>query len=107
MKKKMLIGGKWTGGKDYFDLLSPYDGSVLATVPQGSDSDVAAAVKSALSGFKELSALPEHKRSDILLDSSFGIAERKEEIAGTITRESGKPIAYSLAEVDRSVLSCS
>ena len=101
MKKKMLIGGKWTGGKDYFDLLSPYDGSVLASVPQGSNGDIAAAVKSALSGFKELSALPPHKRSDILLDTSFGIAERKEELSGTITRESGKPITYSLAEVDR------
>lgn len=103
MKKKMLIGGKWTGGKDYFDLLSPYDSSLLAKVPSGSDSDIAAAVLSSLEGFKELSSLPEHMRSDILLNASFGIAERKEELAGTITRESGKPIIYSRAEVDRAV----
>ena len=101
MKKKMLIGGKWTDGKDYFDLLSPYDGSQLAKVPNGSDSDIAAAVKSALNGFKELSALPPHKRSDILLNTSFALTEREEELAETITKESGKPIVYSLAEVDR------
>ncbi len=101
MKKKMLIGDKWTAGKNYFDLLSPYDGSQLASVPQGSTDDIAAAVKSALEGFKELSALPPHKRSDILLNTSFALTERKEELAETITRESGKPITYSLSEVDR------
>jgi acyl-CoA reductase-like NAD-dependent aldehyde dehydrogenase len=101
LKKKMLIGGKWTGGKDYFDLTSPYDGSLLAKIPNGSDSDVASAIKSAIEGFKELSSLPPHKRSDILLNTSFGIIKRKEEIAETITKESGKPIVYSLAEVDR------
>ena len=103
MKKKMLIGGKWTAGKDYFDLLSPYDGSTLASVPKASENDVASAVLSAMAGFRELSALPEHRRSDILLDASFGIAERKEEIAGTISKEAGKPILHSRAEVDRAV----
>ncbi|MDT8316720.1 MAG: aldehyde dehydrogenase family protein [bacterium] len=101
MKKKMLIGGKWTAAKDYFDLLSPYDGSKLAEVPKGSDSDIEAAVKSAIAGFKELSTLPPHSRSDILLDTSIAITKRKEELAVTITRESGKPIVYSRAEVER------
>ena len=103
LKKKMLIGGKWVEGREHFNVVNPYDGSVVASAPQGSEKDVSTAVKSAMRGFEEISALPPHRRGDILLDISFGIANRKEEVAEMITKESGKPMKYSLGEVDRAV----
>lgn len=101
VKKKILIGGEWVDGGDCFDVINPYDGELVAQVPQGSEADVSAAVESALNGFKEISELPPHKRADILLDTSFALVEKKEIIAETITKESGKPVKYSLGEVDR------
>jgi acyl-CoA reductase-like NAD-dependent aldehyde dehydrogenase len=101
VKKKMLIAGKWQGGSRYFDLINPYDGSKLAEIPEATDAEVSEAVASALRGFAVISSLPPHKRADILLDTSFALKKNRQILAETITSESGKPLKYSLVEVDR------
>lgn len=99
----MFIGGEWVYGEKFFDLLNPYDGQLIAEIPLGSQQDVSRAVESALRGFKEISGLPPHKRADILLKVSHLLMEKKEKMAHTITLESGKPLKYSIGEVDRAV----
>lgn len=99
----MLINGEWREGKDYFEVRNPYDGSLLRKVPLSSKSDVKDAILSAKSAFAVMSEMPAHKRSAILSNTSRIIESRKREIAELITRESGKSIKYSLAEVERSI----
>lgn len=99
----MLINGEWREGKDYFEVRNPYDGSLLRKVPLSSKSDVKDAILSAKSAFAVMSEMPAHKRSAILSNTSRIIESRKGEIAELITRESGKSIKYSLAEVERSI----
>ena len=46
-------------------------------------------------------ALPAHRRADALAQVSRRLLECGEEVAGTITAESGKPIRWARAEVER------
>ncbi|MBE9503774.1 MAG: aldehyde dehydrogenase family protein [Proteobacteria bacterium] len=101
MKEKMLIGGQWTDGSEYFPLINPYNDEVVTEVPLASEEEVEKAVTSALRGFKEISALPSHKRADILLNVSYALIENKENITHTIVKESGKPLKYATGEVGR------
>lgn len=99
----MLINGEWRVGKDYFDVKNPYDGSFLDRVPLSTKKDVEDAILSAKNAFTVISEMPAHKRSTILSNTSRIIESAKREIAELITRESGKAIKYSLAEVERSI----
>src|SRR3990167_1262350 len=99
----MLINGEWRKGKDCFEVRNPYDGSLLRKVPLSSKKDVEDAVQSAKNAFAIMSEMPAHRRALILSNTSRIIESRKREIAELITRESGKSIKYSLAEVERSI----
>ncbi len=99
----MLINGEWRAGKDYFDVKNPYYGSFLDRVPLSTKKDVEDAILSAKNAFTVMSEMPAHRRSTILSNTSKIIESTKREIAELITRESGKAIKYSIAEVERSM----
>ncbi len=99
----MLINGEWRVGKEYFDVKNPYDGSILDHVPLSTKKDVEDAILSAKNAFTVMSEMPAHRRSTILSNTSKIIESAKREIAELITRESGKAIKYSIAEVERSI----
>ena len=72
---KMFIAGEWIDTDDKIDVINPYDGSVVDTVPKGNAEDVARAIDSAVLGAKimaEMSAYERyeilHKASDIMLE---------------------------------------
>ena len=44
---QMYIAGKWVDKAETMDVINPYDGSVIDTVPKGDPSDVEAAIASA------------------------------------------------------------
>ena len=44
---KMYIGGQWVDKTDTIDVLNPFDGSVIDTIPKGDASDVDTAIASA------------------------------------------------------------
>ncbi len=102
MKKKMLIGGQWKTGAEFFDVNNRYNGSLVAEVPLAAESDVTAAVTSSLNGLQEMSDIPPYRRAEILHETSKSILKEKAALAETITAESGKPIKYAVAEVERS-----
>ncbi len=101
VEKKMLIGGKWVDGTDVFDVVNPYDETLVARMPKGTAEDVTKAVASALRGFSDMADIPPHRRADILLHVSTSLTKKREEIAKTIVLESGKPFKYAAGEVDR------
>ncbi|MEJ2689389.1 MAG: aldehyde dehydrogenase family protein [Deltaproteobacteria bacterium] len=103
MKQKMIIGGAAVAGSGYFELRNPYDGSLLAEVPQAEAKEVKAAIASAAAAQVEMAALPAHRRADILLHVVKLLATHKEELARTISMESGKPMKFSTVEVDRAM----
>jgi acyl-CoA reductase-like NAD-dependent aldehyde dehydrogenase len=99
----MLINGEWREGKEHFEVRNPYDGSLLRKVPLSSKRDVEDAILSSKNAFAVMSDMPAHKRAAILSNTSRLIESKKQEISELITKESGKAIKYSIAEVERSI----
>ncbi|NQV14737.1 aldehyde dehydrogenase family protein [bacterium] len=100
---KMLIGGQWVDGGSSIDVLNPYDGSVVDTVPRGTTADIDRAITSAVKGFAINRDLPTHKRISILRKAADLMQERFEELAITIASEGSKTIREARKEVGRAI----
>jgi acyl-CoA reductase-like NAD-dependent aldehyde dehydrogenase len=101
----MLIGGDWrpavgTGRTE--DVTSPYDGSVVGTVPVAGTEDVEAALTAAEMGALRWRRTPAHARMKILLRAAELADERAGDIARTISSEAGKTITEATGEASRS-----
>lgn len=100
---KFWIGGKWKDSSERLEVINPYDGQVVGATYWASARDVEEAIAAAARAFEETRRLPAFRRADILLRISEGLKGRREEIARTITLESGKPIADARGEVGRAI----
>ncbi|MFM0237905.1 betaine-aldehyde dehydrogenase [Paraburkholderia phytofirmans] len=97
--QRLYIGGGYvdaTSGET-FDTLDPATGETLASVQQASAADVDRAVRSAKQGQREWAALTAMQRSRILRRAVDLLRERNDELAALETRDTGKPIAETLA----------
>jgi acyl-CoA reductase-like NAD-dependent aldehyde dehydrogenase len=84
------------------DVTSPYDWSVVGTVPVGGKEDVEAALSSAEAGAVRWRRTPAHERMRILLRAAALADERAADIARTISSEVGKTISEAKGEASRS-----
>ena len=107
MKYRLLIGGKWVETKTVSAVVNPYDGTTVGEVSQASEAEMEYAIDAADRAFEITRKLPSYKRAEILEKVVNQLRERKEEIARTMTLESGKPIQYTRSEVDRAMLTFS
>ena len=98
---KMYIGGEWTPGQEVMEVLNPYDGSVVDTVPRGTAEEVDAALASAVRGAAAMRALTGYERYQILHRTADLILANQQDLAETITREEGKIIGEATIEVER------
>jgi acyl-CoA reductase-like NAD-dependent aldehyde dehydrogenase len=104
-RMEMLIGGRWrpaSGAGPVEEVTSPFDGTVVGTVPMGTVQDVDAALATAQVGAERWRRTPAHERMDILVRAA-GLADgRAEETARLISGESGKTITEARREASRS-----
>lgn len=98
-----FVHGRWVTEGDAFEVLSPYDGSVVGTVHQGTATHVEAAVRAAQHAFETTRKMASFERQQILLAISGRIKESREEFATLMALEAGKPIRTARAEVDRAI----
>ena len=84
-------------------VLNPWSGENVADVCIARGSDVEEAVASAHRAFASTRKMAAGARSATLDRIAGLILARREELAGVIVAEAGKPIAYAEAEVDRAV----
>ncbi|MDP9066933.1 MAG: aldehyde dehydrogenase family protein [Actinomycetota bacterium] len=101
--KRFLVGGEWRTAQVSFEVKSPYDGELVATLAQPSDADVEDAVAAATAVFDETRKLPIHARAAALDHISARLKERSEEVAELIAREGGKPLKWARVEAARAV----
>ncbi len=97
--QRLYIGGAYvdaTSGET-FDTLDPATGETLASVQQATAADIDRAVRSAQEGQREWAALTAMQRSRILRRAVEILRERNDELAALETRDTGKPIAETLA----------
>ena len=100
---KMIIGGQWVGKDEAIDVLNPYDGSVVDTVPRGTAEDIDTAIAVAQKGYEINRDMPVHKRISILKKTAEIMQERYEELAKTIATEGSKTIREARKEVGRAI----
>jgi acyl-CoA reductase-like NAD-dependent aldehyde dehydrogenase len=96
------LTGSWVTGSDSFEVRSPYDDTLLGSVPKLGADDVRAAVAYAKAALHD-EPLPQWRRAEILDRAAAAVTARREEFARTIALEAAKPIRTARAEVDRAV----
>ncbi|MCA0422540.1 MAG: NAD-dependent succinate-semialdehyde dehydrogenase [Proteobacteria bacterium] len=98
---RLYIGGHWRKTAETLPILNPADETVLGQCPVATTADLDDALEAAAKGFALWSRTSPHKRAAVLLKAAALMRERQEEIAQSITREHGKPIAQARLEVIR------
>jgi acyl-CoA reductase-like NAD-dependent aldehyde dehydrogenase len=104
-RTEMLIGGRWrpaAGSGLREDVTSPYDGSVVGTVPVAGTDDVEVALGAAEDGARTWRRTPAHERMQVLLRAAELADQRAPRIASTISAETGKTITEATTEAGRS-----
>lgn len=102
MDYELLIGGKWVETGEWDEVLSPYDQTLVARVAQGDAGTIDQAVTLAEEAFSK-GDFPQWERAAMLDRAADLTAERQEDLAETIARESGKPIKTATVEAARAV----
>lgn len=98
---RMIIGGEWTSGGQQEELRSPYDGEVIETVTLADVGDVDRAITAAVHGAEYQRQLTAHEREAILRRAGDIADARVDDLAQTISRETGKPIGEAKGEASR------
>ncbi len=99
---KMHIGGKWMDSDDRIDVVNPFDGTTIDTVPKATSQDVSDAIAAAAKGAEVMRKMPAYERYQLLDRAARLMYERQQDLGRTITLEEGKVLAEGLGEAGRS-----
>jgi aldehyde dehydrogenase (NAD+) len=90
---QLYINGTWvpSAGTGTLSVTDSATEDVIATIPDGTASDVDAAVAAAKAAFPAWSALPKEQRAEYLMKIHAGLEARTDELADTFAREVGMP----------------
>ena len=101
MELGILVNGESVRTGATFQVRSPFDGAAVATVHYAGPAEIERAIAGAVRAFAATRLIPSWKREAVLAAIAAAIAGRREELAGVIAREAGKPIRTARLEVDR------
>lgn len=99
----MLINGEHVSDMDREDVINPYNGEIIDSVPIAHLNNVDKAIKAANDAKESLQEMSAFKISNKLYVVYEKLKENKEEFAQLLTKEVGKPINESYVELDRSI----
>jgi acyl-CoA reductase-like NAD-dependent aldehyde dehydrogenase len=98
----LLIDGKLEHDAQHrLDVINPAFGSVFARCPAAGRGELDRAVSAARRAFPAWRARSFAERAALVKALSQRLRERQNELAELLTREQGKPLAQSIAEIDR------
>lgn len=101
VRKSLYIGGEWVdaeGGKT-LEVCNPADGSVLASVADGSVADGHRALDAAAAAQRDWARTEPRVRGELLRRAFELLIERADDFAMLMTLEMGKPLAEARGEV--------
>lgn len=98
---KMFIDGKAVDSSDgqTIEVTNPANGAVIDTVPAATPEDVANAVACAKAAQKKWVQVPVHERVALMMRFLELVDRDKEDLARTLSDETGKPITEARAEI--------
>ncbi|MEX2103393.1 MAG: aldehyde dehydrogenase family protein, partial [Gaiellaceae bacterium] len=100
---RMHIGGDWVDSESgaRMESTSPATGETIGTVPEGTREDAQRAIAAANAAWREWAARSPFERAAAMERIAELVAERREELAHTLTLDQGKPLhAEAYDEVD-------
>jgi hypothetical protein len=83
-----------------FPVADPRTGAILGEFPEAGPAEAADAVAALRAGLPDWSALDADTRAGYLVDVAKVLQARRDELAATIARESGRPLEDAIREVD-------
>ena len=100
---KFLINGEFIDKSDHYDVINPYNGEIVDTVPIGYRNDVDKAIEAANNAKKALNDLSAKEVSINLFNACEELEKESKNMAKLIVREAGKPYKQAIVELQRSV----
>src|SRR5512139_144879 len=97
----LLIGGELVQSAQQLDVINPALGTVFARCPAAQAPELDRAVAAARRAFPAWRAHSFAERAALVKRLSQRLRERQNDLAELLTREQGKPLAQSVAELDR------
>ncbi|MEZ6190359.1 MAG: CoA-acylating methylmalonate-semialdehyde dehydrogenase [Phycisphaerales bacterium] len=100
-----LIGGRWvdSAATRFGDIYNPSTGKVIARSPLSSGSETAQAVEAAAAALPAWSETPVVERARVMFRFRDLMTRHFDELAALVTREHGKTLPESRAEVQRGI----
>lgn len=98
---QMFINGVAVDAADgqVIDVINPATGAVVDTIPSATKEDVDLAVKKAVEGQKVWAKVPVYEKVEIMYRFIKLVEQNKEDLAQTLSAETGKPIVEARAEI--------
>jgi glyceraldehyde-3-phosphate dehydrogenase (NADP+) len=101
----IYLAGRWATSSERLEIADPTHPDRLAGITYlASPDQLEEATAASVRGFEAMRRLPAYERGAALRAIAAGILARRDEIAATIVRESGKPIKDARTETDRGAL---
>jgi glyceraldehyde-3-phosphate dehydrogenase (NADP+) len=100
---KMYVAGKWRDSDRKTEVLNPYDGKVIDSVPRAGLADLEEAISNSRSGADAMARVSAYERARILRASAGLLEASAEQFARTLASEVGKTIREARGEVARSI----
>ena len=97
----LLIDGALEQSAAHLDVIDPALGTVFARCPVARQGELDRAVAAARRAFPAWRARSFAERAALVKELSQRLRERQKELAELLTREQGKPLVQSIAEIDR------
>ena len=97
----MFINGEWVEARSgaTFEVTNPATGEIIGTVADGGAEDAEAAIAAADAAQSAWGATTAFERADLLMEAWRIMTERSVDLAALMTKEQGKPLKASTAEV--------
>jgi len=100
---KLIIGGREAESSKTQKVFDKYTNEAIAEIFVAGPTETDRALSCAADARRVMADLPAHRRAAIIRKAAAILEGKKEELAIMISREAGKPLRYSLAEVERCV----
>ncbi len=100
----IYCAGEFIRSNKPLPVIFPFNGQVIAETYLADHAMLERAIQAGQTAQAELKKLPTHRRADALLTIAEGIQQRRAEFAEALMLETGKPLSYARAEVDRAIL---
>jgi acyl-CoA reductase-like NAD-dependent aldehyde dehydrogenase len=97
----LTIDGRAVASDVWLDVINPATGQVFARCPRATRQHLYRAVEAARRALNAWRATDYTERRALIDAMARVLREHQHELAGLLTREQGKPLAQSIAEIDR------